>query len=57
MSFLNLGGKENEFGELPGAPVARIHLPMQGTNRFLIQGLPHALGQLSPCTTATELLL
>ena len=33
----------------------RIHLPTQGTRvRALGRKIPHAVEQLSPCTTATE---
>ena len=36
----------------------RICLPMQGTQvQSLVQEAPHAVGQLSPCSTATELKL
>ena len=34
---------------------AGIHLPMQGTQvRSMVQRIPRAVGQLSPCTTTTE---
>ena len=45
-------------GNLPGRPVVKILLPLQGTQvRALVRKdcVPHASGQLSPHTTNTEL--
>ena len=47
--------KNSQEGASLVAQWLRIRLPMQGTQvRALVQKIPHAAEQLSPCATTTE---
>ena len=44
--------------DFPGGPAVKLRLPVQGTHiQSLVQEDPHAVGQLSPCTTSTQPVL
>ena len=48
--------KKNQLGTSLVAQWLRIHLPIQGTwVRSLVQKIPHAAEQLSPCTKLLSL--